>query len=464
MRTSQQASRQMREESRHVVESTGRTVFRVGVMGASLHSGNRGVAALGASLVGLMCQTRPNSQVSLLIGHREAKRTEVRVEGGCTTVRTVNYRLSPRAPLKEQLWWIMLMSALYQTLPSATARRLIIRRSPWIRAIAEADLVGDIRGGDSFSDIYGLSNFLLGCLPVLSVIWIRRGIHLFPQTYGPFRSKLAERLARYILSRADSIWCRDRLSLAEVSRLTDGSREGMLCPDVAFSLAATRPERPAIDPPLRRDGSTVVGINVSGLVYNGGYTRANMFRLRLDYRVFLKRLVEQLLLDNANRILLVPHTFASPERVESDPAACLEVLRQVSPELRDRVHLVTEEYDQHEIKGVIGMCDVFIGSRMHACIGALSQGIPTVGVAYSRKFVGVFETVGAGHWVIDARDVCVQEALDRVGHLLLTRDDERARLQGSVATARAELRRSFDWIAANSGRHARSGGRSAPSS
>ena len=45
-------------------------------------------------------------------------------------------------------------------------------------------------------------------------------------------------------------------------------------------------------------------------------------------------------------------------------------------------------------KAVIGQCDFFIGSRMHACIAALSQGVPCVGVAYSMKFAGVFDTVG----------------------------------------------------------------------
>jgi len=42
---------------------------------------------------------------------------------------------------------------------------------------------------------------------------------------------------------------------------------------------------------------------------------------------------------------------------------------------------------------------------MHACIAALSQGIPTVGVAYSQKFTGVFESVLAGDCVVDAGSV-----------------------------------------------------------
>ena len=228
--------------------------IQVGLMGASLHTPNRGVSALGASLATLVWRSRPEATIALLIGNRDTRPGELSVNGRARTVGTVNFRHSPRAELGQQLWWIVLMSWLYRFVPSTTARRWITDTSPWIRSVVEADFVGDIRGGDSFSDIYGAKNFVLGCLPVLSVIWLRGGIHLLPQTYGPFRSRVAEWFARYILLRAQSIWCRDRISLQEVSRLTGGRRRGTLCPDVAFALEAIRPESLAVDTPLTATG------------------------------------------------------------------------------------------------------------------------------------------------------------------------------------------------------------------
>ena len=423
--------------------------FEVALMGASLHTGNRGVSALGASLATLVWRSQPHATISFLIGNRDSRDAEVYVGGRWRPVQTVNYRLSPRASLGQQLWWIVLMSALHRIVPFTLTRRFIARNG-WIRRVLKADFVGDIRGGDSFSDIYGWKGFVLACLPIFSVIWLRRGIHLLPQTYGPFRSRFAEWCARYILLHAESVWCRDRMSLQEVSRLTRGRRQGSLCPDVAFALEAIRPDMLAVDPPLiRREEETVIGLNVSGLVYHGGYTRDNMFGLKLDYVRFVRRLVEQLLADPSNRIVLVPHTFAPDGRVESDPSACRQVQQTVPSELRDRVHLVTKDYDQHHIKGVIGGCDFFIGSRMHACIASLSQGIPTVGVAYSRKFAGVFETVGAAECVIDGRTEDEQEALDRVQRLFERRHADAARLRAQVTNAQNELFALFNRIVAS---------------
>ena len=40
---------------------------------------------------------------------------------------------------------------------------------------------------------------------------------------------------------------------------------------------------------------------------------------------------------------------------------------------------------------------------MHACIAAISHGLPTVAVAYSNKFLGVMQRVGMGRLVADPR-------------------------------------------------------------
>lgn len=418
--------------------------YKFAMMGAWLHTGNRGVSALAVSVLKLVCDFRPQSTIVSMIGSRQGGSADVELKGASRPVCVINYRLSPRAKLGEQLWFIAAMSLVWRAVRLQAIREAIARRVPWIKAAAEADFVGDIRGGDSFSDIYGLRNFAIDCLAVASIIWVRGSIQLLPQTYGPFRSRIAERLARYIMLRAGAILCRDRASIDEVSRITGGRKKGRLCPDVAFELDSIRPELPQIEPRLPAGADAqIIGINVNGLVYHGGYTRSNMFGLKLDYRDFVKRLVEQLLADESIHVLLVPHTFAPPTSVESDPAACREVLASVPAPARDRVHIVTEEYDQHRIKGVIGMCDFFIGSRLHACIGALSQGIPTIGVAYSRKFRGVFETVGAEDWVIDGRADDAASALARVSSLYRQRAEYRKSLQARVSSARTDLRRVF---------------------
>jgi polysaccharide pyruvyl transferase WcaK-like protein len=175
-----------------------------------------------------------------------------------------------------------------------------------------------------------------------------------------------------------------------------------------------------------------------------------MFNLKLDYREFLNRLVISILEQESTEILLVPHTFAPPSSVESDPDACTQVRCSAAPNLQGRIHLVSREYDQSEIKCIIGLCEFFIGSRMHSCIAALSQEIPTIGVAYSKKFKGVFESIGVGDWVVDGRSVDAGTAVEKVRASLNKKDEMRLKIAGRPAKARAALQETFSQLAEKS--------------
>ena len=431
--------------------------MKIGIMGTPVDCGNRGVLALGASLVNLCSRSSQEAEVVLLLGNRDDHPAPFRVGGKVRLIPVVNCRLSPKSRFRDHLAWIVLMSILYRVLPVAWVRASIIRSTPWIKAVDEADLVGDVHGGDSFSDIYGLTGFCLSFLIAWSVVLVKGSMVQFPQTYGPYKSVVARRLAGFLLRRSSVIIARDKQSREVARKLVGSGQEVQLSPDVAFSLEAVPPERIELDPPLHAQpgqplnsklstlnlAGNVIGLNVNGLMFHGGYTRNNMFGLNLDYATFLPELVTALLAAHPGELWLVPHTYAARGHVESDNEAS-EILRNsLPPELRRRVRLITAEYDQHELKGIIGQFDFFVGSRMHACIAALSQGVPCVGVAYSMKFGGVFESVGMEEWVVDARSSTNEEAVARIVSLYHQRNGVRQELSKRADQARQELTRIF---------------------
>jgi len=421
------------------------TTLGIALLGLSMSSRNQGVRALGVSLVVLCKRFAPAARIRLLIGNARPDVMSYRMDGTACSVPVVNYRLSPKSALRDHLAWIVLMSALYRALPFCLARRIISRATPWIAALEQSAYCGDIRGGDSFSDIYGMKRFVTGCLAAWTVLLVKGSIMQFPQTYGPFKRPVARRMARYLLRRSSLVVARDKASQQVAQELVGPSREVLLCPDVAFSLEALRPESPQLDPPLAGSApSGIIGVNVNGLMYRGGYTRSNMFGLRLDYPAFLRQLLMTLLEEQAHEVWLVPHTYAAAGDVESDPEASYQLRESLPHDLQERVRIVRQEYDPHEVKGMIGMCDFFIGSRMHSCIAALSQGIPCVGVAYSMKFRGVFESVGMEHWVIDGREVDADDAACRVIQLYRSREDVREPLRHNAAAARQRLAQTFE--------------------
>ena len=56
--------------------------------------------------------------------------------------------------------------------------------------------------------------------------------------------------------------------------------------------------------------------------------------------------------------------------------------------------LAPEFRSPSEAKSYISGLDFFMGARMHATIAAFSSGVPVIPMAYSRKFAGLFGTLG----------------------------------------------------------------------
>lgn len=416
------------------------------ILGASLNTGNMGVSALAASLIKLIVEVQPAAAIFFFIGSRNSDPQTLTIDGRPIDIQIINYRMSPKAELKEHLVWLFLMAVLYRIIPFATWKEAILKGNQRLSMIKKADFVGNICGGDSFSDIYGQRRFIVEAVCSLIVILLGNRLHLLPQTFGPYKSKLSQYMAKVIMTKASTIVARDRESVSVVQRIlgpASVNKTVIFCPDVAFALKANEPDTKAIYPTFASNGvPNVVGLNINGLMYNGGYTRENMFGLALDYRRFVHRITETMLDKTDCTILLVPHTFAPDGNVQSDPQACMEVFRALQ-KYKGRIHILEGTHDQHALKGVIGLCTFFIGSRMHSCIAALSQGIPTVAVAYSKKFIGVFDSVGMGNMIVDARDTSLELAEDKILHLYKERANIRQVLNSRVESLRSLLSDTF---------------------
>ena len=78
--------------------------------------------------------------------------------------------------------------------------------------IAKCDVVIDLTQGDSFTDIYGINRFVSYTLDKLVVEGLNIPLILGPQTYGPYRTKIAGCIAKKAIKHADYVMSRDLLS------------------------------------------------------------------------------------------------------------------------------------------------------------------------------------------------------------------------------------------------------------
>ena len=305
--------------------------------------------------------------------------------------------------------------------------RDLVRPGGLWRAVRSCDMVLDISAGDSFSDIYGSQRFLKNIISKAVVLAARRPLILSPQTIGPFKAPWAKWLAFTAMRRSAARFARDQISI-DILQQAGFAAPVALASDVALKLPF---ERPA----ARTDGTVRVGLNVSGLLMNGGYTRSNMFGLTADYPVLIRRLVQAFATREGCELHLIPHVISDRFQVEDDYRAC----KSLAENAKGRVVLAPRFEDPSEAKSYIAGMDFFMGARMHACIAALSSGVPVVPMAYSRKFSGLFGALGYDHTVD-----CTSENSETIEEKILTAFENRDAL---AKEARAALARGIEQLA-----------------
>jgi polysaccharide pyruvyl transferase WcaK-like protein len=164
-----------------------------------------------------------------------------------------------------------------------------------------------------------------------------------------------------------------------------------------------------------------------------------MFGLKTDYRDLVFAIIDLLINKKKARVILIPHVFGPPEHLESDSTVSEEIYGQLKDEYKGRLFLARGTYDQSEIKYIIGLTDFFIGSRMHSCIAALSQSVPAVAVAYSKKFQGVMDSIELPNIVADPRCMDKFEILDLIDDAFENRAVTREHLDSILPKVRERV-------------------------
>lgn len=279
------------------------------------------------------------------------------------------------------------------------------------RWLSQFDVVWDTRSGDSFTDIYGMERHrLMSTVYDMATAAGAFGI-LAPQTIGPFESAVARRLARRTLQRSTVVFSRDPVSETVADGLGRPVDDSVA--DLAFAI-----EPPAID------RTHDVLLNVSGLLW-----AENPHVDHLVYRSAIHDLIVGL--RSAGRtVTLLAHVLDSP--VADNDATVVRELARPGVET-----VIPSSLD--EVRAVIGGSQLVIAARMHACLNAISLGVPALPMAYSRKFEPLFDSISWRHG-IDLRvdgghaDILLSEASDTDG------------LRNEAENASATGRRSLDRV------------------
>ncbi len=296
------------------------------------------------------------------------------------------------------------------------------------REARQCDVVLDISAGDSFSDIYGRRRFIFNLLAKLAVILARTPLVNSPQTLGPFKLWWGRVAATFLMHRSSAVVSRDVMSTDYAKSL--GIFQVIEATDVAMRLPYTKAA-------TGKGKKVKVGFNVSGFLYDGHHEQENMVLLKTNYPAMCHALVKYFHNHPDCELHLVSHVIGG----YSDDFRPAEKLATEFP----GVVLVPRFKDPSAAKSYISGLDFFFGSRMHACIAAFSSGVPVVPIAYSRKFAGLFSSLGYNA-TVDCMSMTDTEIVAKVIEGFANRNTLKAQVATAFQNADARLAKYEDVI------------------
>lgn len=288
------------------------------------------------------------------------------------------------------------------------------------KIISSSNYVLDMGQGDSFSDIYGEARFNLINDPKRLFRKLNKKQLILPQTIGPFNDSKVFKEAKKSIEKSQLVLVRDRQSYEYVIENTEQKNIFELI-DVAFYM-----------PFMRTTMSNVklnVGLNVSSLMWHGGYTKNNQFNFNFDYQKITRRIIDYFLLMPNVKLHLIPHVVGSHSSIEND----YEISRKLQEEYGVDNLLVSPFFlDPIDAKSYISALDFFTGARMHACIAAFSSGVPVYPIAYSRKFNGLFMDTLQYPYLGDLINQTEEEFINGLKKAFIYRNELKVNIQNSI--------------------------------
>ena len=289
----------------------------------------------------------------------------------------------------------------------------------YLKAYSNTDIILDL-SGDSLADNNLVT--ILNCIGILPGILLRKPIVLFSQSIGPF-NMLNYPLVKFCLNNVNLITARGKLTKKYLENISIKAPI-FLVADCAFILKSASHKRVKeilYHEGIKKEDYPLIGISVSVILDRKNNNYVNIMSQTIDY-----------LIQKINvQIILISHSF-----LDTKDDRCVANKIYETTVNKSKIILIKNEYLTEELKGIIGLCDIFIGARMHTSIAALSICIPTIVIAWSPKYYEIMASLGQEKYICNINTLKFQELTSKIEELWHNRSKIRTELTSKMRIQR----------------------------
>jgi colanic acid/amylovoran biosynthesis protein len=284
------------------------------------------------------------------------------------------------------------------------------------KAYANADLVISCPGNIFVTmGKVGLP-FLVSAYTVAYALMMGKPLYVMPQSIGPLNRWWERVLVKLLYSRARLIFVREPISLRLAGEIGLPQAKLHLVPDLAFVYTSAPLEEAA---ELLKE---VVGQLEGPLV---GVTVINRLIRYIDNEVWeqyeksIAYALSKFIDKYGGSIIFFPQV-TGPTAKEDDRVASRRIVAKMGNP--SSAIVIEKPLLPNILKAAYGLMDIFIATRMHSAIFAISMKVPTLLIGYLHKVMGLAQMLSLEEWVIDLRSVTENVLWERLEALWLNKD------------------------------------------
>jgi colanic acid/amylovoran biosynthesis protein len=150
------------------------------------------------------------------------------------------------------------------------------------------------------------------------------------------------------------------------------------------------------------------------------------------------------LIENKNAIIhIFPQVLVGDSRLGSSDVQLSKYIVQLFSNgiYSDRVKFYDDNFTPIELRQMYSQMDIFIGTRLHSVIFALSMCVPSINISYhGTKSQGILENLGNfDKYVIDINHLVSEDFINMIDEMCHNRKDISFKLSKSIKIARNDL-------------------------
>lgn len=281
--------------------------------------------------------------------------------------------------------------------------------------------------------------FMIAIYTMFFAFLAKKPLYTMPHTIGPLNRKWEQFLVKWIAKRTEITFVRDMISFDELKRLGVPPTRYRAVPDLAFAY-------PHCDPELGRKLLSAHGISESETAPLLGITMMNWgeqtpsFKNQSVYETAVVQAIKMFVEQYKGKVILFSQV-RGPTYEEDDRVSARRVFKQVQ-DFKNDVAIIEKDVTTDELKSAYSFMDLFIGTRLHSNIFAISEGVPALMIEYRYKTRGVMEFLSLESWVIDIHEVQHNDISDKLELLWVNKEH----VQKDIKTVMPKIIRSASQV------------------